>query len=192
MIMRSAMVLGAVLALMASAGAPLVAQEDEELKKHPGYVDFSQLPIPTEGEELVEVYIRGPLLRLVAKAAGDEEEGLARMLSKLLLVRVNTFGTDSATALALRPQIAKIEQELARKQWEKVVRAKDRRGETAHVYMKMQGEKILGLLVMAVEPGGEAAFVNIVGEIDMEAIGKLGKKFDIPVLEEVQSGRKAK
>ncbi|MDZ7294663.1 MAG: DUF4252 domain-containing protein, partial [candidate division KSB1 bacterium] len=176
--MRSAIMLGAVLALMASAGAPLVAQEDEELKKHPGYVDFSQLPIPTEGEELVEVYIRGPLLRLVAKAAGDEEEGLARMLSKLLLVRVNTFGTDSATALALRPQIAKIEQELARKQWEKVVRAKDRRGETAHVYMKMQGEKILGLLVMAVEPGGEAAFVNIVGEIDMEAIGKLGKKFD--------------
>ncbi|MCR4439134.1 MAG: DUF4252 domain-containing protein [bacterium] len=190
--MRGTTWLAALLVAVAASTMPLFAQEDEELKKHPGYVDFSQLPIPTEGEEIVEVYIGGPLLRLVAKAAGEEGEGLARMLSKLLLVRVNTFGTDSVRALALQPQIAKIEQELARKRWEKVVRAKDRRGESAHVYLKMEGEKIVGLLVMAVEPGGEAAFVNIVGEIDMDAIGKMGKKLDIPALEGVKTSERPK
>ncbi|MBC7186495.1 MAG: DUF4252 domain-containing protein [Calditrichaeota bacterium] len=189
---RGSSLLAALGVALAVGVIPLLAQEDEELRKHPGYVDFSQLPIPSEGEEIVEVYIRGPLLRLVAKAAGEEDEALARTLSKLLLVRVNTFGTDSVTALALQPQIAKIEQELAKKRWEKVVRAKDRRGETAHVYLKMEGEKILGLLVMAVEPGGEAAFVNIVGEIDMEAIGKLGKKLDIPALEGVKTSERPK
>ncbi len=190
--MRGSTLIVALTTVMAALTFPLFAQEDEELRKHPGYVDFSQLPIPSEGEELVEVCIRGPLLRLVVKAAGEEDQGLAKMLSKLLLVRVNTFGTDSATALSLRPQIARIEQELTRKKWEKVVRAKDRRGETAHVYLKLENDKILGLLVMAVEPGGEAAFVNIVGEIDMEAIGQLGSKFNIPALEHFQSGAKAK
>lgn len=180
--------LGTVLAL---AICPLRAQEDEEVRRHPGYVDFSSLPIPSEGEETVEVYLRAPLLRLVAKAA-SEDSALAGMLSKLLLIRVNTFSIDTAMALALQPKIAKIESELAKKAWEKVVRVKDRKGETAHVYLKLQDTKILGLLVMAVEPGGEAAFVNIVGEIDMQAIGKLGKKLDIPALEGVSTPKRSK
>ncbi len=189
--MRYGTVWALLCALLALAVCPLRAQEDEEVRRHPGYVDFSSLPIPTEGEEIVEVYLRAPLLRLVGKAAGDDP-ALGGMLSKLLLIRVNTFPIDTTMALALQPKIAKIESELAKKAWEKVVRVKDRKGETAHVYLKLQDSKILGLLVMAVEPGGDAAFVNIVGEIDMEAIGKLGKKLDIPALEGVSAPKKGK
>ena len=189
--MKDALRCALLCAALIVAALPLCAQEDEEIRKHPGYVDFSSLPIPSEGEETVEVYLRGPLLRLVARASGDDPS-LARMLSKLLLIRVNSFSVDTTLALALQPKLAKIESDLTKRGWEKVVRVKDRKGEAAHIYLKLQDSKILGLLVMAVEPGGDAAFVNIVGEIDMEATGDLGKKLDIPALEGVKDSAKPK
>ena len=42
----------------------------------------------------------------------------------------------------------------------------------------------------SLEKSGEAAFVNIVGTIDLKTIGKLGKKFDIPQLEGIKDDEK--
>ncbi len=158
------------------------AQEDETITRHPGYINFDEIEIPDDAEESVEVYVRGPLLKLVAKATREDDPALYDILSKLLLVRVNTFSIDEGLARELQPKIARIESSLENKNWEKVVRVKDR-GEVANVYIKLEGEDIVGLVVMTVEGDKEAVFVNIVGEIDMEAIGKLGRKFDIPSLE---------
>jgi hypothetical protein len=47
-------------------------------------------------------------------------------------------------------------------------------------------DRIAGLVVMAVEPGDEAAFVNIVGDIDPAQIGRLGRKFDIEPLDSIR------
>ncbi len=44
---------------------------------------------------------------------------------------------------------------------------------------------IIGLAVTTLEADGEAAFVNIVGTIELATIGKLGNKFNIPHLEGV-------
>ena len=56
--------------------------------------------------------------------------------------------------------------------------------EAANVYIKLNSKKqIIGLVVTSLESGGDAAFVNIVGTIDLATIGKLGKKFNIPHLE---------
>jgi len=37
---------------------------------------------------------------------------------------------------------------------------------------------------MALEPS-ESVFVNIVGELDLELLGELGAKFDIPNLDDI-------
>ena len=71
--------------------APIQAQEDKEIRQHPGYVDFEDIEIPGDAEESVEVYVRGPLLKLVAQATNNEDPALSSLLSKLLLVKVNTF-----------------------------------------------------------------------------------------------------
>ena len=42
---------------------------------------------------------------------------------------------------------------------------------------------------MAIDGSGEAVFVNIVGDINLETIGKLGAKFDIPALDQI-NGKK--
>ena len=63
----------------------------------------------------------------------------------------------------------------------------------ANVYIKLNNDKkIIGLAVTNFEKGGEAAFVNIVGNIDLSTIGKLGKKFGIPHLEGVNSDNEKK
>ena len=49
----------------------------------------------------------------------------------------------------------------------------------------MDEETIEGLVVTQVEKGGEAVFVNIVGDINLETISKLGSKFDIPGIDEL-------
>lgn len=175
-----------VLLLFGMAYVPARAQdEDEAIKKHPGYVNFDDIEVPKDAEESVEVYVRGPLLKLVASATRNEDPALSDLLAKLLLVRVNTFTLDEKSAEELKPKVARIESSLGAKNWEKVARVKERTDLT-NVYMKMEGERIVGLVVMVVESSGtsnEAVFVNIVGEIDMDAIGKLGRKFDIPTLE---------
>ena len=51
--------------------------------------------------------------------------------------------------------------------------------------MKPAEEKVVGMVVMVVEDRGEAVFVNIVGEIDFNSLGKLGATFNIPHLDEI-------
>ena len=160
------------------------AADDKEIKKHPGYVNFNEIDIPGDAEETVEVYIKGPLLKLIASVTEKEEPGLAQMMAKLLLIRVNTFSIDPQIAKKLKPKIKKIEKDLEKQNWEKVVRVKER-DELVNIYLKLDKNKIVGLVVMAIEYNDEAVFVNIVGETDWEAISKIGRKFKIDKLEDL-------
>lgn len=48
----------------------------------------------------------------------------------------------------------------------------------------------MGLVVTSVGDDDEAAFVNIVGTIDLATLGRLGKQFNIPQLGDVDDGEK--
>ena len=77
-----------------------------------------------------------------------------------------------------------LRKEVEKKGWDRIVRMKDR-DEAADVYIKTENDGIIGLLVTAFNEDDEAAFVNIVGDINLETIGKLGDKFDIPSLDSI-------
>jgi len=62
---------------------------------------------------------------------------------------------------------------------------REKRGENVYVHLKMGETLLQGITVMAVEEGESVTFVNIVGEIDPEQIGRLGRKFDIHELDEL-------
>ena len=57
------------------------ADEEKEIKNHPGYVNFDEIEIPGNAEETVEVYVKGPLLKMVASFTEDEDPALAKMLA---------------------------------------------------------------------------------------------------------------
>jgi len=75
--------------------------------------------------------------------------------------------------------------------WEKIVRVRDV-DEHVYIYMKTTNETIDGLVVISVEYGDEAAFVNIVGEITPESLELLYGRFSIPELDSTRTSRHIK
>jgi len=73
-----------------------------------------------------------------------------------------------------------VDKKLMKDGWDRIVKTRSKE-EVVSVFILTSGEeKIDGLVVTTVEKGREAVFVNIVGDIDLETIGELSDKFDIP------------
>lgn len=163
----------------------LLTAQDKDYSGEPGYLDFGGFEEFNDRETVTEVVIEENLLRMVSKLAGKDDPELKELLSGLKLIRVNTFGLTDDDGKTLENRIEKLNKNLMNKKWDRIVRTKDR-GELANVYIKSDSkDNIIGLVVMALDPNGEAAFVNIVGKIDLETIGRLSDKFEIPSLEKV-------
>ncbi len=166
---------------------PALAQK-ADIQKDPGYIDFGDMSGLESDEMVTEVLIEENLLKLVSKFTGEDEPELSKLLAGLKMVKVNVFGVTEGNESKIQSKMNTLESSLNNKKWDRIVRVKEK-GELTNVYVKYDGnEEIIGLLVMAFESSGEAVFVNIVGNINLETIGKLGKKFDIPTLEDITNG----
>jgi len=159
----------------------VLAQED--YSKYPGYVDLSDIEIFKESEATVEVFITKPLLSLVAAATSSSEDpSFSNLLKNLALIRVETFNVQEKETEKVKKIIQKVSKKLTKEKWSRIVRVKEK-DERVEIFIKPDKEKIAGLLIMSLDPKSEAAFVNIVGTIDMDQLGKLSRKFDIPQLD---------
>ncbi len=160
----------------------LLAQTD--ITKHPGYADFGDLSAFEQGDNITEVFIEEGLIKMVAKLAKSDDPQLSTMLDDIKLVKVNTFKADSKAGKDVRSRIEKIDKDLMAKKWERIVRVRDK-NEYVNIYVKTSSSGFEGLVITTFDSNGEAAFVNIVGRIDLDKIGKLTEKFNIPSLDKV-------
>jgi hypothetical protein len=175
----------AVAALLA-ASMSSVAQEPS-IKDHPGFFDFDVIPRSIQLEPNVEINIKGALLRLAAEATVREDPELAEMLRNLKLIRVFTYENDGWTdqqKLDFSGLARRIGTQLEEKGWDIVARVRDR-DEHVFVYLREVREAVEGMIVMVVE-ADEAVFVNITGTIDPAQVGRIGSRFDIDVLQDVE------
>lgn len=183
--MKKLIYLLACILTLSLAVSVVVADQDDDIKKHPGYVDFSGINFPADAEETVEVTIRGPILKFVANITHDEDRSLSRVLAQLHLIRVNTCSVENSDLKKLRDEIRKMESKLKKEKWEKIVRV-TKRDEHVNIFVKSSNSNHFdGLVIMAVDDDDEAVFVNIVGEVDWETLGKIGRKFEIEKLEDL-------
>jgi hypothetical protein len=161
------------------------AYTQNDYSKEPGYFEFGDLSVFEQGDGVTEVFLESNILQLVATVTEDEEPELSAMLNGLQLVKVNVFEVSDKNEDDLRNKIDELDKKLVSQKWDRIVRTKG--GEEAvNVYIKTSGKKnIEGLVVTTLDKSGEAAFVNIVGTIDLKKIGKLGAKFDIPSLDKI-------
>ncbi len=170
----------------------LHAQEADDYKNHPGYIDFGSFDKFQGAEETVEVFIKGPLLKFVSKAAEYEDPELASLLNKLKLIKVNVFSLDKFDINEARNIMKSVSGKIDRSKWDLMVRTKEA-GEHVEVYTQFGPNDILtGLVVMVVEENKEAVFVNIAGEMDPAKLGKLSDKFNIPRLNSLELEAKTK
>lgn len=180
-----------VVMILLSAGVDnSVAAPKDDYKKMKGYVDLNALGNFDEADARVEVLLKGSLLVIAREAMSHEDPELSRILAGIRLVRVNVFPLDEEEGEAVIGKLKGFTQELEKKGWEVAVRVRE---EDEHVYIHIlpgENDKIEGLVIMVAEfdrgrrhSDQEFTFVNIVGTINPEDIGRLGRAMDIKDLD---------
>ncbi|MFT5140036.1 MAG: hypothetical protein ACI9H8_002338 [Lysobacterales bacterium] len=154
---------------------PAMAQEDA-LKDLPGFVDFGEMN-DIYGEPKVNISIGGALLGFVSAMARNEDPEAAAIFSKLKGIRVSVYSTENADTNAAFDQVALVKSSLQSLNWEPIVQVNDD-GEQVQIFMKMEGEKMNGLTLMAVDDE-EAVFVNVIGQLDPNELSQLMDKFNV-------------
>lgn len=173
------------LVLFVVFAAGILFAQKSDYSKYDGYIEFGDLSSFESGEMVTEVMIEAHLLKMVSKMTSEQEPELSSLLkAKTQRLKVNAFEIDEKNMKTLQKKADVIDKELMSKNWDRIVKTRSKK-ESASVYIKTSsGDKITGLVVISLN-GKKAAFVNIVGDINLETIGKLGSKFDIPALDNV-------
>lgn len=148
-----------------------------------GFVDLERLgdlDAFFDEDPVVEVNVEGGLMKLVAAASRSEDPELADLLLRLSGVYVRGYVLEPNSLNDFDQRASRMGERLIDDGWVVVVRFREV-DEVVHMYVRMSGENVDGMVVMSVEPGQQQAmFVNIVGDIDPEQIGRIGQKFRIP------------
>jgi len=161
----------------------LIAQDD--VSKEPGYVDFGDLAKFEGSTGVTEVILDEDLLSTLAEISTEEDPNVMAILKGLKLVKANVFEISDDNKSELEAKVNSIDSKLMGANWKRIVKTRSDE-EIANVYIKQNSKKqIVGLVVTSVGDDDEAAFVNIVGTIDLATIGRLGKQFNIPHLDGV-------
>jgi len=178
------------LGLVGGLAVPASAQDrppSPSFKDDPGYVDFEGLGLVDADEVNLRVSLFGPILRLVAEATRQDEPGFSELLDKLRAIRADIYEVDPDRRASLRRRTTETARLLERRGWQTVVEVRSATGDLSFIQTRSDGSTISGLSVMYIEPDGSAGFINIVGDVSPEELGRLGRTFHIEPLERMQS-----
>lgn len=167
-------------AFIAALGSGSLKAQDwmDTLPSKAGYVDFGNLTELFGQEPKVEVMLGGPLVTFLAEASRQEDPELAKMLDGLTAITVNVYELDEGDKTAARDRVEELATRLRDEQWQRTVRVNDE-DSRMHMFMKTDGPQIAGLALMVLGGDSEAVFINVVGNVDPAALGKLAGKFGV-------------
>lgn len=170
-----------VLAMAAVLATPLAAQQD--LSQHPGFFDFSAWVGAEQNE--VAISIKGPMIRLLAGTTRESDPDLSALLDKLEAIEVGVYRVDQGDRAGWREKIDQAASRLTRQGWAEAMAIRVER-DYGHVFLKLVGDRTVGLAAMYIAEDNETFFVNIVGEIDLARIGHLASRYNLDFLQDSQ------
>ncbi|MGE5646802.1 MAG: DUF4252 domain-containing protein [Acidobacteriota bacterium] len=160
--------------LLLAAALPLAAQE---IKLPP-----SLNRLADKASEVVDVTLDGPMLKLASKflsKSNPDEVKVKGLVEGLKGIYVKSFEFEKEGEYS-PADVEAIRTQLHGPGWSRMVGVISKKdGENADIYVKLDGERVGGLVILAAEPK-ELTVVNIVGSIDMEQLSELGGHFGIP------------
>lgn len=141
--------------------------------------------LAAKASDTVDVSLAGPLLQLGARfldSNDPDEAKIKKMIAGLegIYVRHFEFKQDGIWTNA---DLERVRSQLKAPEWQRLVGWKSAEdGENAEVYLRLDGGKMTGVGIVSVAPR-EFTVVNIVGQIDLEALAQLGGHFSLPKIE---------
>ena len=136
--------------------------------------------LAAKATETVNVTLDGSLLALATKflsGKDKEEQELKKLTASLKGIYVRSFEFSEAGAYT-EADLNEIRAQLRGVEWKQIVKVKEKT-ESSEIYVKYDGDKVAGLLVISAEPK-ELTVVNIMGPVDLENLSALGGNFGIP------------
>ena len=148
-----------------------------------GQIDFDDLS-SHYGEPTVEINLSAGLMNLIGSFAESEDPEVADILSNLEFIKVRVYDLKGDLEKA-SSTVDRVSGELKDDDWQTLVTVNDNEeNQKVRIMSKSSGKTIDGVVVMVVSPekeGGEAVFINIVGEIDPAKIAKVAETLDIDI-----------
>ncbi|MCK9280604.1 MAG: DUF4252 domain-containing protein [Melioribacteraceae bacterium] len=166
-----------------------VNAQQVDYTKMSGFFNFGDMTQIAKSEPVTEVLVEEPLLKMAAKMAGDEE-GMNEMLNALKVVKVVEYELTINNKHDFESKVVDLDKTLLNNKWERIVKSKSKGG-SANVYMKSDGKgNYSGMAVMALGMNGKVTFVNVVGDINLDTIGKISTQFNIDSLKGMGNKKK--
>jgi hypothetical protein len=155
----------------------------------PAFAADPRLEIPEFGHlkrkavDTTDITLGTPLLRFAAALAKadpeDHDAQTLQLLRDVKSVRVRNYEFDEDGAYS-KADIDSVRRQLAGPGWNALVQAHKRaKNENVDVYLCTEGDRVLGLAVIASNPRS-FTIVNIVGDFDIDKLARLEGQFHIP------------
>jgi hypothetical protein len=131
--------------------------------------------------ESVDVTLDASMLQLASEFLSkdnSDEVKVKKIVSKLKGVYVRSFEFDKEGQYSMS-DVEAIRSQLRAPGWSRIVSVKSIKGENSEVYVKRDGNRVAGLVVLNAEPK-ELTVVNIDGPIDPEELSELSGHMGIP------------
>ena len=164
----------AVFAVSILIGLPIIAQSPVI---NAGHLN----KLSKKASEYAEINISGTVLRLALKAVKSQDPETYESIKDLVKgVYIHALEFDKEGQYS-QEDVEKIKRQIKMPPWERMVQVSSKDGEDVGVYILGDPKKdiIKGLIVLAAEKK-ELVFINIVGNIDLDKLDKLGGNFGIP------------
>ena len=123
----------------------------------------------------------GPTLLGLAASVIEDDPQTEELLRSLYGVRVKVYQVEPGEAEAVRHDLNNMSKGLIEQQWEPVVLVREQ-GESTHMLVKMEGERIRGLTVLTSD-GEEAVFLNVMGNLQPELFNQAIAALNVPAPE---------
>lgn len=167
-------------------GFPLGAySQKSDILNNPGYLNLDELIENSDDYITSEIYLQNYILKMIAKVARKSEPDFAKMLSSIHLIRVLEFEFDENENKGSKAIASKLVRKLSSGNWDTLVRTRD---ENSNVNISIQSDKEDHIYALAIVSWEDESMtiVNVVGDIDLEMLARLGEQFDIDALEDIE------
>lgn len=161
----------------------LSAQDDGAgVGSQPGYLDLDRFVSENSGNVKTEVFLQSNILQMAARLVRQAEPEFAKMLESIALIRVVDLEFQDSDVGSIDNRSSSLLSSMRDGSWQTLVRTRNG-DERTEICMQSRHPDRIDALAIVSGRGTRLSVVNIVGEIDLEKIVRLGEQFNIQSLE---------